>query len=66
MKTPFVSYRVTDLDDSIGFYTALGYIELGRVETGEGGRLVLLKFPDEPAATLELVHRPNDGTRRRR
>ncbi|MDL4814049.1 VOC family protein [Actinomadura opuntiae] len=61
MKTLFVSYRVTDLDRSVGFYTALGYTELGRVETGDRARLVILKFPDEPAASLELVHRPGDG-----
>ncbi|MFG2793822.1 VOC family protein [Streptomyces sp. NPDC048419] len=61
MKTLFVSYRVTDLDRSLGFYTALGYAELGRVEAGAGARLVILKFPDEPAASLELVHRPGDG-----
>ena len=58
MKTLFVSYRVTDLDRSLGFYTALGYVELGRVEVGDGTRLVILKFPGEPAASLELVHRP--------
>ena len=58
MKTLFVSYRVTDLDRSLGFYTALGYAELGRVEAGDGTRLVILKFPGEPAASLELVHRP--------
>ena len=61
MKTLFVSYRVTDLDRSLGFYTALGYAELGRVEIDDGARLVILKFPDEPAASLELVHRPGDG-----
>lgn len=61
MKTLFVAYRVTDLDRSLGFYTALGYVELGRVAGGDGGCLVLLKFPDEPMATLELVHRPGDG-----
>lgn len=61
MKTLFVSYRVTDLDRSLGFYTALGYVELGRVEIGDGSRLVILKFPGEPAASLELVHRPADG-----
>lgn len=58
MKTLFVAYRVTDLDRSLGFYTALGYAELGRVEAGDGTRLVILKFPGEPAASLELVHRP--------
>ncbi|MFF0078664.1 VOC family protein [Streptomyces canus] len=62
MKTLFVAYRVTDLDRSLGFYTALGYAELGRVEVGDGSRLVILKFPGEPAASLELVHRPADGS----
>ncbi|MEV7076424.1 VOC family protein [Streptomyces sp. NPDC093990] len=61
MRTLFVGYRVTDLDRSLRFYTALGYAELGRVETGDGARLVILKFPDEPAASLELVHRPGAG-----
>ncbi|MDI3405164.1 VOC family protein [Streptomyces cavernicola] len=61
MKTLFVSYRVSDLDRSLAFYTALGYVALGRVDIGEGNRLVLLAFPGEPAASLELVHRPMDG-----
>ncbi|MFD0901446.1 VOC family protein [Actinomadura sediminis] len=61
MKTLFVSYRVTHLDHSLRFYTGLGYIEMGRVEGGDGTRLVILKFPGEPAASLELVHRPSDG-----
>ncbi|WP_328685293.1 VOC family protein [Streptomyces sp. NBC_00343] len=61
MKTLFVSCRVTDLDRSLALYAALGYGELGRVETGDGARLVILKFPDEPSASLELVHRPGDG-----
>lgn len=60
MKTLFVAYRVTDLDRSLRFYTALGYGELGRVDVGDGC-LVILKFPGEPAASLELVHRPADG-----
>ena len=61
MKTLFVSYRVTDLDRSLAFYTALGYVELGKVDIGDGARLVILKFPGEPAASLELVRRPADG-----
>ncbi|MFJ9377088.1 VOC family protein [Streptomyces sp. NPDC101455] len=61
MKTLFVSYRVTELDRSLAFYIALGYGELGRVEVGDGARLVILKFPDEPSASLELVRRPGDG-----
>lgn len=62
MKTLFVSYRVTDLDRSLAFYTALGYVELGRVELGgDEGHLLLLQFPGEGAVSLELVHRPVDG-----
>jgi lactoylglutathione lyase len=58
MKTLFVAYRVTDLDRSLDFYTPLGYIEVGTVVGGDEGSLVVLRFPDEPVATLELVHRP--------
>ncbi|WP_449349654.1 VOC family protein [Streptomyces shaanxiensis] len=61
MKTLFVSYRVTDLDRSLAFYTALGYIELGRIQAGDTTHLAILSFPDEPSASLELVHRPTDG-----
>ncbi|BCK54991.1 VOC family protein [Nocardia wallacei] len=61
MKTIFVAFRVTDLDRSLDFYTALGYVELGRVEPGDGVRLVILRFPGEPAASLELVYRPGGG-----
>ncbi|MGW4024939.1 VOC family protein [Streptomyces sp. NPDC005009] len=61
MKTLFVSYRVTDLTRSLDFYTALGYVELGRVDTGDRSHLAILGFPGEPAASLELVHRPADG-----
>lgn len=61
MRTCIVAWRVTDLDRSLGFYTALGYVELGRVIGDDGESLVVLKFPDEPVASLELVHRPADG-----
>jgi lactoylglutathione lyase len=61
MKTLFVSYRVTELDRSLAFYTALGYAELGRVDGVDGRRLVLLKFSGEAAASLELFHRPGGG-----
>ncbi len=61
MKTLFVAYRVTDLERSLDFYTALGYRELGRVAFDDGGRSAVLSFPDEPMATLELVHRRGTG-----
>ena len=61
MKTLFVAYRVTDLDRSLDFYTTLGYVEVGSGAIGDGVRIAVLKFPDEPVATLELVHRPDGG-----
>ncbi|MGW0131573.1 VOC family protein [Streptomyces sp. NPDC003299] len=60
MRTLFVSYRVTDQERSLRFYTALGYGGLGRVEASDGSRLVILKFPEETTASLEQVHRPAD------
>ena len=61
MKTLHTAYRVTDLDASLDFYTALGYGQLGRVDIGGGVTLAMLKFPGENVVTLELVYRPADG-----
>lgn len=60
VKTLHVAYRVTDLAASLGFYTALGYGEVGRVDLGDGVCLVMLKFPGEKVSALELVYRPAD------
>jgi lactoylglutathione lyase len=61
MRTLHAAYRVTDLAASLGFYTALGYQQVGRVDIGDGASLTMLKFPGEEVVTLELVHRPSDG-----
>ncbi len=61
MRTLHTSYRVSNLAASLGFYTALGYEQVGRVDLGAGASLTMLKFPDEEVVTLELVHRPDDG-----
>jgi lactoylglutathione lyase len=61
VRTLFAAYRVSDLERSLEFYAALGYRELGRVGTDGNARLAVLSFPDEPAGTLELVHRPDAG-----
>jgi len=45
VKTLHTAYRVTDLAASLGFYSALGYREVGRVGMGEGGSLTMLKWP---------------------
>jgi lactoylglutathione lyase len=34
MKTLHTAYRVADLGASLDFYTRLGYIPVGRIETG--------------------------------
>lgn len=60
-KTLFASYRVSDLERSLAFYTALGYRALGTVTFDDGSTLAMLHFPEEPAVSLELVHRPADG-----
>lgn len=62
MKTLHTAYRVTDLAASLGFYEALGYREVGRVGMGGGASLTMLSFPGEEVVTLELVHRPADGS----
>jgi lactoylglutathione lyase len=61
MRTIFAAYRVSDLEQSLAFYTTLGYRVLGQVAFEDGGRLAVLSFPEEPVATLELVHRPSAG-----
>ncbi len=50
--------RVTDLDRSLDFYRAVGFVELGRVPETDFGSLTMLKLPDDPFVSLELVHHP--------
>ena len=61
MRTLHTSYRVSNLSASLDFYTALGYIQVGRVDLGGGASLTMLNFPGEEVVTLELVHRPAAG-----
>lgn len=61
MRTLHPAYRVTNLAASLDFYTALGYVQVGRVDMGEEASLTMLKFPSDEVVTLELVHRPVDG-----
>ncbi|WP_329475694.1 VOC family protein [Kribbella sp. NBC_01484] len=62
MKTILFAFRVSDLERSLAFYRAVGYTELGTVPFDDGSSLVWLKLPDEHAVSLELVHRPADGS----
>ena len=50
--------RVSDLEQSLAFYTALGYAELGGLPETEFGSLTMLQLPDDPFVSLELVHEP--------
>src|SRR6185295_16280674 len=58
MKTILFAFRVSDLERSLAFYRAVGYTELSTVPFDDGSSLVWLKLPEEPAVSLELVHRP--------
>jgi lactoylglutathione lyase len=61
MRTLHVGVRVTDLERSLAFYTALGYDVLGHVPKTEFGSLTMLKLPRDEFVTLELVHDPGRG-----
>ena len=59
MRMLHLGLRVTDLDRSLAFYTALGYAERGRVPETPFGSLTMLQLPDDPFVSLELVHDPD-------
>ncbi|GGQ36104.1 lactoylglutathione lyase [Actinomadura coerulea] len=58
MRMLHLGLRVTDLERSLAFYTALGYIEIGGVPDTDFGSLTMLRLPDDPFVSLELVHDP--------
>jgi lactoylglutathione lyase len=58
MRTLHFGIRVADLDRSLAFYTAVGYEIVGSVPDTPLGQLTMLKLPDDPFVTIELVHDP--------
>ena len=58
MRTLHFGLRVADLDRSLAFYTAVGYLVRGRVPETPFGSLTMLQLPDDPFVSLELVHDP--------
>jgi lactoylglutathione lyase len=62
MRTLHVGLRVADLDRSLEFYGNLGYDVVGTVPETEFGSLTMLKLPNDPFVSLELVHDPDLGT----
>jgi lactoylglutathione lyase len=62
MRTLHFGLRVTDLDRSLAFYTAVGYEVIGTVPGTALGDLTMLKLPDDDFVMIELVSRPSrDG-----
>jgi lactoylglutathione lyase len=53
-----VGLRIADLDRSLRFYAAVGYEVVGRVADTPLGTLTMIKLPDDPFVTIELVHDP--------
>ena len=61
MRTLHFGLRVSDLDRSLAFYTAVGYEVVGRVPETPIGELTMLKVPDDEFVTIELVHDPTQA-----
>jgi len=61
MRTLHVGLRVSDLERSLAFYTAVGYTVVGTVEGTAFGSLTMLRLPGDDFVTIELVHDPARG-----
>ena len=61
MRTLHVGLRVSDLERSLAFYTAVGYAVIGTVEGTPFGSLTMLQLPGDDHVTIELVHDPAQG-----
>jgi lactoylglutathione lyase len=61
MRTLHLGLRVSDLERSLAFYTAVGYTVLGTVEGTAFGSLSMLRLPGDDFVTIELVHDPARG-----
>src|SRR5213078_2668778 len=50
-------YRITDIDRSVAFYTALGFNEVGRIPIRDEAINVFMGLPDDgPEPRLELTY----------
>jgi lactoylglutathione lyase len=58
MRTLHLGLRVSDLERSLTFYTAVGYAVVGTVEGTAYGSLTMLQLPGDDFVTIELVHDP--------
>jgi lactoylglutathione lyase len=48
--------RVSDLERSLAFYTAVGYTVVGTIEGTAFGSLIMLRLPGDDFVIIELVH----------
>ena len=62
MRTLHVGLRVSDLERSLAFYGAVGYVIVGTVEGTAFGSLTMLRLPGDDFVSIELVHDPARGT----
>ncbi len=62
MRTLHVGLRVSDLERSLAFYTAVGYTVAGTVHGTAFGTLSMLQLPGDAFVAIELVHDPARGT----
>jgi lactoylglutathione lyase len=60
MRTLHFGLKVTDLDRSLAFYTAVGYRVLGTVPETAFGSLTMIQLPGDDFVTIELVHDPTN------
>src|SRR5215469_134559 len=61
MRTLHVGLRVSDLERSLAFYTAVGYTVAGSVAGTPFGTLTMLRLPGDGFVTIELVYDPAKG-----
>ena len=58
MRMLHLGLRVTDLERSLAFCTAVGYAKIGTVPETGFGSLTMLQLPGDLFVSLELVHDP--------
>ena len=61
VRTLHVGLRVSDLERSLAFYRAVGYVVVGTVEDTPFGSLTMLRLPGDSFVTIELVYDPKRG-----
>jgi lactoylglutathione lyase len=62
MRTLHAGLRVSDLERSLAFYTAVGYTVAGTVQGTPSGSLSMLQLPGDDFVTIELVRDAAQGT----